>query len=98
MERTLGKMWNAGQVPAGGIAGWATRSEDPGLCEWSGRFWLPAGDRVDPTRKFCLIRDDGQAGEMIMDRFGSSDIGRDVAVFQGNRSRSCPSPSVRAHP
>ena len=37
--------------------------------QWSGRFWLPAGDRVDPTHKFCLIRGDGRLGEMIVDRF-----------------------------
>jgi len=98
MERSRGTLLNTDQVPSGAIAGWSMGSEKPGLDRWSGRFWLPAGDRVDPTRNFCLFRDDGRAGEMIMDRFGSSATERDVAAFRGNRSRSSPTPSASAHP
>jgi hypothetical protein len=54
----------------------STGNERPGLNEWSGRFWLPVGNQVEPAHKYCLLRGDGRAGEMIMDRFGSSDIAR----------------------
>ena len=27
---------------------------------WPGRYWLPDGDRVEPTHKYCLIRGDGR--------------------------------------
>jgi hypothetical protein len=37
--------------------------------EWLGRLWLPADDRVEPTRSFCLLGTDGRVGEMVMDRF-----------------------------
>lgn len=84
MERSPGKLLDAGHIPFDEITGWSTVEEKPGLHEWSGRFWLPAGDRVDPTRKYCLIGGDGRVGEMIMDRFGSSDIEGSVAVFPGN--------------
>jgi hypothetical protein len=49
----------------------ATVGVAPGLGheEWLGRLWLPADDRVDPTRSFCLLRTDGRVGEMVMDRF-----------------------------
>jgi hypothetical protein len=49
----------------------ATGAIVPGLGqeEWSGRLWLPADDRVEPTRSFCLLRTDGRVGEMVMDRF-----------------------------
>ena len=86
MERSRGKLPKTDQVPPVGSADWSTNKREPGLGEWSGRFWLPAGDRVDPTRKYCLIRDDGRNGEMIMDRFGWSDSEQDIAVLQGNRS------------
>jgi hypothetical protein len=42
---------------------------------WLGRFWLPACDRVDPKRSFCLVRRDGQIGEMILERFANSASG-----------------------
>ena len=85
MEGSRGKLPNADQVPSSVSAGWGTIAQKPTLHEWSGRFWLPAGYQIEPTRKYCLIRDDGRIGEMILERFGSSDIDGDVAVFQGNR-------------
>jgi hypothetical protein len=47
--------------------------------QWSGRFWLPAGAGVEPTRKFCLLRGDGRVGEMIMDRFALNESGQPPA-------------------
>ena len=46
---------------------------------WSGRFWLPAGDGVEPARDFCSQSGDGRVGEMIMDRFALGEIERPVA-------------------
>jgi len=85
VELLRDKLLDGDQVSFDDIQAWNMITVKPGLHEWSGRFWLPAGDRVEPTRKYCLIREDGQAGEMIFDRFGSSDIDGHVAAFQGNR-------------
>jgi hypothetical protein len=61
-----------------------TIEEGPGLPEWRGRSWLPEGGRVEPGRTYGLIRDDGRAGERIVESFGPDGTGGDVAVFQGN--------------
>jgi hypothetical protein len=85
MEGSRGNLPNDDQVPSSVSARWGTIAQKPGLHEWSGRFWLPAGCQIEPTRMYCLIRDDGRIGEMILERFGLNDIDGDVAVFQGNR-------------
>jgi hypothetical protein len=71
MESSQDKLLNVDQVPSGGIAGSSTSEENPSLYQWSGRFWQPANDRVEPTRKFCLVQSDGRAGDMILGRFAS---------------------------
>jgi hypothetical protein len=67
------KLLDADQIPFDDIERWTLIKERAGLDDWRGRFWLPDGDRVDTTRKFCLIRDDGSVGEMIMEEFAASD-------------------------
>jgi hypothetical protein len=52
--------------------------------QWAGRYWLPASDRVEPTRTYSLIRGDGGVGEMVLDRFPLCDIKEDFAAFQGD--------------
>ena len=52
--------------------------------QWPGRYWSPATDRVEPTRKYCLIQSDGRAGEMLLDRFPPGGIKKDFAAFQGD--------------
>jgi hypothetical protein len=73
MARLQSKLLDADQVPFDDIERWTPINGRPGLDEWRGRFWLPDGDRVDPTRKYCLIRDDGRAGEMVVDQFITSE-------------------------
>ena len=68
----------------GEIEGSITIEEGPSLPEWRGRFWLPAGGQVQPGSKYCLIRDDGRAGELIVESFESPATGGDVALFQGD--------------
>jgi hypothetical protein len=84
MERLEGKLLDGDQVLFGEIEGSITIEEGPGLPEWRGRFWLPDGGRVEPGRTYGLIRDDGRAGERIVESFGPDATGGDVAVFQGN--------------
>lgn len=84
MEPLRGKLLDGNRVPFDDIQAWSSITEKPGLQEWSGRFWLPAGGRVDPARKYCLLRSDGRAGEMTMERFKSRDAVGDVAIFQDN--------------
>ena len=74
MQPLRGKLLDGDQLPFDYLERWSTINERSALHEWPGRFWLPAAIGVDPARKYCLARGDGRAGEMIMDRFGSSDI------------------------
>ncbi len=74
MERFQTALPSAQELPFRGIRPssmfeWMTGSND-----WSGRFWLPDGDWVQPVQKFCLICADGQLGEMTMDRFALSGV------------------------
>jgi len=69
MPRLQSKLLDTDQVPSEHIEGLTPIKESSSLDEWRGRFWLPDGDRVDPTRKYCLVGHDGRAGEMIMDNF-----------------------------
>lgn len=77
MARLQSKLLDADQVPFDDIERWTPINGRPGLDEWRGRFWLPDGDRVDPTRKYCLIRDDGRTGEMVVDQFITSEGAED---------------------
>ena len=86
MEPLRGELLDGDQLLFDDLELGTTTTERSGLHEWSGRFWLPAGNRVEPARKYCLIRGDGRAGEMTVDRFGSSDAAGNVAVVQNNRS------------
>jgi hypothetical protein len=72
VEGSPGKLLDGDRVPFQEIEGWSTINERPGFNAWWGRFWLPGGNRVEPIRKYCLIRGDGRPGEMIIDRFGPS--------------------------
>ena len=81
MEQREAALLNVEQLPLDDFAWSRMMTQKNGPNQWSGRFWLPAGDRVDPTHKFCLIRGDGRLGEMIVDRFALGATERDVAVF-----------------
>ncbi len=63
------------------IEGSITIKDEPGLQEWRGRFWLPEGSPVEPGGNYSLVRDDGRAGEPIVDRSESGTAGGDLAVF-----------------
>jgi hypothetical protein len=63
------------QVLFGEIEGSITIVEGSGLPEWRGRFWLPEGGRVQLGGKSGLIRDDGRAGERIVESFGPDATG-----------------------
>jgi hypothetical protein len=39
---------------------------------------------VQPGGRYCLIRDDGRAGELIVESSGPDATGVQVAVFEGN--------------
>ena len=80
MEDSRGKLLNGDRVPFHEIEGRSTIDERPGRNQWWGRFWLPGDNRVEPIRKYCLICGDGRPGEMIIDRFGPSEIVEDVAL------------------
>jgi len=83
MERFLGKLLQGDRTLFDEIEGSITIKEWPGLQEWRGRFWLPEGSPVEPGGKYCLVRDDGRAGELIVDRLEPGAAGGDFAVFQG---------------
>jgi hypothetical protein len=81
VEGSRGKLLDGDRVPFQEIQGLSTINERPRVNEWWGRFWLPGGNRVEPIRKYCLMRGDGRPGEMTIDRFGPSQIAEDVAVL-----------------
>ena len=74
MERFQTALPSAQELPFRGIRPLCTFEREAGPNDWSGRFWLPAGDWVQPVQKFCLVRADGQLGEMTMDRFALSGV------------------------
>jgi len=84
MERFVGKLLEDDRMLLDKIAGSSTIKDGPGLQEWRGRFWLPEGSPVEPGGKYCLIRDDGRAGALNVDRFEPGAAGGDRAVFEGN--------------
>jgi hypothetical protein len=73
MPQFQSKLLDADQIPFDDMKRWTSIKERAGLDDWRGRFWLPDGDRVDTTRKYRLIRDDGRTGEMVMDQLITSE-------------------------
>ncbi len=69
MEPLQDALQIARKLPFRAIRPLSTFEREAGTNEWSGRFWLPDGDSVQPAQEFCLVRADGQLGEMTMDRF-----------------------------
>ncbi len=72
MARLRVKLLDDEKLSFGDIERLSPIQEGPDPDAWRGRFWLPDGNRVDPTRKHCLMRDDTPAGEMIMENFVAS--------------------------
>jgi hypothetical protein len=85
MECSKGKLLDANQILFNDFS--ASTAILKGVLDeqWLGRYWLPDGDRVEPTHKYCLIRGDGRIGEMLLERFSLGDIKEDFAAFQGGR-------------
>jgi len=69
MERFQTALQSARKLTFHGIPPSSAFEREAGSNEWSGRFWLPDRDSVQPAQKFCLVRADGELGEMRMDRF-----------------------------
>jgi len=84
MERLAGKLLEGDRTLFDKIEGSITIKDGPCLQEWRGRFWLPEGSQVERGGKYCLIRDDGRAGALIVDRFEPGAAGGEFAVFEGN--------------
>jgi hypothetical protein len=84
MERFRGKLMDGDRVLFDEIEKSIAIDEGPGLQEWRGRFWLPDGAQVRPGDKYCLIRDDGRAGEPIVEISGPGVTGVHVGVIEGN--------------
>ena len=84
MEHLLGKLLQGERISFDEIEGAITIKDSPGLQEWRGRFWLPEGSPVEPGGKHYLARDDGRAGELIVDRLEPGAAGCYLAIFQGN--------------
>ena len=82
MTRMQSKLLDADQVLFDDIDARLPIKENRGFDEWPGRFWLPDGDRVDPTREHCSIRGDRYAGEMIMEQFTASDSTEDIVISE----------------
>ncbi len=76
MERSGARLLDASQFSFDNIRSLSACVETTNRDEWSGRFWLPTGNRVEPIHTFCLLRRDGRAGEMIMDRFALNETER----------------------
>ena len=67
MERFRGKLRNGDPVPVDQVQGSIAIQEPPGIPEWRGRFWLPESSPVQSGGRFCLIPDDGQPGEPVVE-------------------------------
>ena len=85
MERSQGKLLDANQILFNDLSASTALLKGLDDDQWPGRYWLPDGDRVEPTNKYCVIRGDGRLGEMSMERFSLGDIKEDFAAFQGGR-------------
>jgi hypothetical protein len=84
MEHLLGKLLQGDRTGFDMIEGSIKIKDGPGLQEWRGRFWLPQGSPVEPGGNYCLVRDDGRAGKLIVDRLEPGAARGDLAVFQCN--------------
>ncbi len=84
MERFRGQLTDGDRILLDEIEGSIAIKEWPGLQEWRGRFWLPESSPVQPGGKYGLIRDDGRAGERVMESSGPGATGGHVAVFEGH--------------
>jgi hypothetical protein len=84
MESLRRKLFDTNQIQFEDFSASGPLWKGDGQDQWAGRYWLPASDRVEPTRKYSLIRVDGRVGEMLLDRFLLSDIREDFAAFQGD--------------
>jgi len=84
MEHVRGKLPEGDRILFDEIEGSITIKDGPGLQEWRGQFWLPEGSPVEVGGEYCLVRDDGRAGALIVDRFEPGPAGGDLAVFEGN--------------
>jgi hypothetical protein len=84
MERFRGKLMDGDRVLFDEIEGSISIREGTGLQQWRGRFWLPDGAQVRPGDRYCLIRDDGRAGELTVESSWPGASGGHIAVFEGN--------------
>jgi hypothetical protein len=84
MERFRGKLMDGDRILFDEIEGSIAIREGPGLQQWRGRFWLPDGAQVRPGDRYCLIRDDGRAGELTVESSWPGASGGHIAVFEGN--------------
>ena len=84
MERFRGQLMDGNRVLLDEIEGPIAIKEGPGLQEWRGRFWLPDDAMVRPGRRYCLLRDDGRAGELIVASSVPAATGGHLAEFEGN--------------
>jgi hypothetical protein len=75
MERFRGNLMDGDLGQFDEIEGSIAIKEGPGLQEWWGRFWLPDCTQVRPGDRYCLIRDDGRAGELVVESSGPSPTG-----------------------
>ena len=69
MGRLLDRLLKGDRTLFDVVDGSSTIKGLPGLQEWRGPFWLPESSPVEPGGNHCLVRDDGRAGELIVDRF-----------------------------
>lgn len=65
MERFRGQLRDGDRVVLDEIEVSLAIVEGPVLQEWRGRLWLPDGAQVRPGDRYCLIRDYGQAGQLV---------------------------------
>jgi hypothetical protein len=88
MESSQRKLFDTNQILFEDFSASSPILRGAGLDQWPGRYWFPAGDRVEPTSNYCLIQRDGRAGEMLLDRFPPCGIKEDFAAFQGDSQRA----------
>jgi hypothetical protein len=84
MESSRRKLFDTNRILFEDFSASSPLLKGVGQVDWPGRYWLPASDRVEPTRKYGLIRGDGRVGEMRLDPFSLCDIKEDFAAFQGD--------------
>ena len=110
MERLRGQLLEGDRTLFDEVEGSIAIEEGPGLQEWRGQFWLPESSPVRPGGKYGLIRDDGGAGELIVDRFepvaagapsrcpGATAVSSDERGGRGQTAPAPPGPIVVRQP